>query len=80
MPHLSDENRRQICLEEAQLAWGSCRGSHDKGTTSLARNLLRSLLKELQTLDNGKQLKISFRSVQMLKVKYFNHKFVYLLC
>lgn len=53
MPHLSIENKRQICLEEAQLAWNSCKGSNDVGTTSVARQLLGSLLKELKSSERG---------------------------
>lgn len=48
MPHVSNEDKRRICLEEAQLAWNSCRGSNDVGTTSVACQLLGSLLKELK--------------------------------
>ncbi|XP_034246355.1 serine-protein kinase ATM isoform X2 [Thrips palmi] len=53
MPHLNDENKRRICLEEAQLAWDSCKGSNDVGTTSVARQLLGSLLKDLKATEKG---------------------------
>lgn len=56
MPHLSVEDKRQLCFEEAQLAWSSGKGAVDVATNSVARQLLGKLLKELQSAQTGSTL------------------------
>lgn len=50
IPGISEDDTRKLRLQEAQLAWSSVKGLRD-GTNLVARNLLRSLIKDVQVAE-----------------------------